>query len=308
MSPNLRTLLLAASLVLASGANALINTDTSLSILYQNNLNSPDDINHEPFLLLDAVRENEAAAACSAQNEKLLPSSFLATHRHDVERSLAYLEYAGYPSKAFFVHDGVLTTQGSSGRCSVSKSYPSRGPQKALPVLCTQSRQGANSTNAIISSNSNTYVGSRAQKSFSFLGVPFANPPARFSHSQLYTSKHQTIQAQEFPSPCAQVGSGSEDCLYLNLWTPYIPKQGSKTGLKPVLLWIHGGGFTGGNGQADGGNLASREDIVFVSIQYRLSTLGFLAVPGTDVKGNYGIGDQVTALNVSRGTTVAAGE
>jgi carboxylesterase type B len=67
-----------------------------------------------------------------------------------------------------------------------------------------------------------------------------------------------------------------------------------------VLFSIHGGGFTGGDGGAtsgqDSGNFASREDIVGVEINYRLSTLGFLAIPGTDIKGNFGIGDQVVAL------------
>lgn len=67
-----------------------------------------------------------------------------------------------------------------------------------------------------------------------------------------------------------------------------------------MMFWIHGGGFTGGSGAdslSDGGNLASKEDVVVVSINYRLSTLGFLAVPGTDIKGNYGIADQITALD-----------
>src|ERR1700761_1404099 len=66
------------------------------------------------------------------------------------------------------------------------------------------------------------------------------------------------------------------------------------------IVWIHGGGFTGGSGAdplSDGGNLASREDLVVVNINYRLSTLGFLAIPGTDIKGNFGIGDQIVALN-----------
>jgi carboxylesterase type B len=66
------------------------------------------------------------------------------------------------------------------------------------------------------------------------------------------------------------------------------------------MFWIHGGGFTGGSGAdalSDGGNLASKEDVVVVSINYRLSTLGFLAIPGTDIKGNFGIADQITALD-----------
>ena len=67
------------------------------------------------------------------------------------------------------------------------------------------------------------------------------------------------------------------------------------------MFWIHGGGFFGGTGAdlgSDGGQLASREDIVVVTINYRLSTLGFLAVPGTNITGNYGIADQETALQV----------
>lgn len=67
------------------------------------------------------------------------------------------------------------------------------------------------------------------------------------------------------------------------------------------MFWIHGGGFTGGTGAdplTDGGNLASREDLVVVTFNYRLSTLGFLAIPGTDITGNYGISDQILALEV----------
>jgi carboxylesterase type B len=67
------------------------------------------------------------------------------------------------------------------------------------------------------------------------------------------------------------------------------------------MFWIHGGGFTGGSGGdagMDGGNLATREDILLVSINYRLSTLGFLAVPDTPIAGNFGIADQILALEV----------
>lgn len=76
------------------------------------------------------------------------------------------------------------------------------------------------------------------------------------------------------------------------------------------MFWIHGGGFTGGSGAdsgSDGGNLASREDIVVVNINYRLSTLGFLAIPGTNVTGNYGIADQINALDVLLPLSKSAG-
>ena len=69
------------------------------------------------------------------------------------------------------------------------------------------------------------------------------------------------------------------------------------------MFWIYPGGFVGGSGSdpmSDGGKLASREDIVVVTFNYRLSTLGFLAIPGTDITGNYGIQDQIVALQVCR--------
>ena len=121
----------------------------------------------------------------------------------------------------------------------------------------------------------------------------------------MYSPTGQTINATEYGPECPQNGAGAEFCLYLNIQTPYLPKQGSTADLRPVFFWIHGGGFTSGSAAdpgTDGGNLASREDIVVVQIQYRLSTLGFLAIPGTDITGNYGIADQINALEVSEQT------
>ena len=66
-----------------------------------------------------------------------------------------------------------------------------------------------------------------------------------------------------------------------------------------MMLWIHGGAFTSGEASDslfDGGNMASRGDVVVVGINYRLSTLGFLALNDGKTNGNYGIGDQITAL------------
>jgi carboxylesterase type B len=72
-----------------------------------------------------------------------------------------------------------------------------------------------------------------------------------------------------------------------------------KKNLKPVMLWIHGGAFTSGTGSdptMDGSNLASRGDVVVVTINYRLGTLGFLALDDGETNGNYGLADQLTAL------------
>ena len=94
-----------------------------------------------------------------------------------------------------------------------------------------------------------------------------------------------------------QQWGGSEDCLYLNVFTPNVLNN-DQTSLKPVMVWIHGGGFTEG----DASTLIDPEylldqDVVFVSIQYRLGLLGFLAVENsTDLTGNLGLKDQQEAL------------
>lgn len=94
----------------------------------------------------------------------------------------------------------------------------------------------------------------------------------------------------------------SEDCLFLNIWTPVIPQSGvsMKEFLKPVIFWIHGGGFligTGADPNFDGGNMASRGDVVLVTINYRLSTLGFLSMDDGETNGNFGLADQIMALD-----------
>jgi para-nitrobenzyl esterase len=90
----------------------------------------------------------------------------------------------------------------------------------------------------------------------------------------------------------------SEDCLSLNVWTPAPDDNG-----RPVLVWIHGGGFTSGSGSSllyRGGRLARLGDVVVVTINYRLGALGFLAHPGlAEPEGgwaNWGLLDQLAAL------------
>ena len=102
----------------------------------------------------------------------------------------------------------------------------------------------------------------------------------------------------------------SEDCLYLNVWTPRV--DGAR---RPVMVWIHGGAFTIGSGAQtlyDGASLAKRGDVVVVTINYRLGALGFLRlheltggrIPST---GNEGILDQVAALAWVRENIAAFG-
>ncbi|KZV87962.1 carboxylesterase from carbohydrate esterase [Exidia glandulosa HHB12029] len=144
------------------------------------------------------------------------------------------------------------------------------------------------------------------------MGVRYGNTPQRFTYSTVFSGPEKTFNNTVKGSQCVQAsGGGSEDCLFLNIFTPFIPSASTKKSeLRPVLFHIHGGAFTSGNandGTFDGGAFSSRGDIVVVDINYRLSTLGFLALDDGVTNGNFGISDQVTALNWVRANIAAFG-
>ncbi len=137
-----------------------------------------------------------------------------------------------------------------------------------------------------------------------FKGIPFAAPPVGdLRWREPMPVKHWTgvRDAMNFGARCMQSGSGvSEDCLYLNVWTPEWPSKSRK----PVMLWIHGGGnFAGASSEAmfDGESLA-RRGVVLVSANYRLGIFGFYEHPELTAEsrhhasGNYGLMDQVEAM------------
>jgi para-nitrobenzyl esterase len=163
-----------------------------------------------------------------------------------------------------------------------------------------------------------------------FMGIPFAAPPVdslRWKPPQpvqnwtgvreCVTPPPSAMQAKplpfmmwskEFMAPLEPL---SEDCLYLNVWTP-----ASSTGDKlPVMVWIHGGGFTGGSGTVPlyNGEEMAKKGVVFVTINYRLGVFGFLAHPELSaespdsISGNYGILDQVAALTWVKNNITAFG-
>ncbi|MDE2966326.1 MAG: carboxylesterase/lipase family protein [Chloroflexota bacterium] len=143
-----------------------------------------------------------------------------------------------------------------------------------------------------------------------FRGVPFAAPPVgelRFKAPRPIEPWDGVREAKSFGPISLQAPNEmleallpvsdppqlqSEDCLYLNVWTPGLD------GARPVMIWIHGGAFTIGSGSEDyydGANLASRGDVVIVTINYRLGALGFLNLPALG-ETNFGMRDQVAAL------------
>jgi para-nitrobenzyl esterase len=140
-----------------------------------------------------------------------------------------------------------------------------------------------------------------------YRGIPFAAPPVgdlRWQAPQPVAKWEGVRQAIQFAPGPIQGGnppSGkSEDCLYLNVWSP----AKSATDRIPVLVWIYGGGFGGGStseGNYSGENLA-KKGVVLVSIAYRVGQLGFMAHPELSaespnhVSGNYGLLDMIAGL------------
>jgi para-nitrobenzyl esterase len=144
-----------------------------------------------------------------------------------------------------------------------------------------------------------------------FKGIPFAAPPVgplRWREPMPVASWKGVRAASQYRSACAQpdmgwnsslVPTASEDCLYLNVWTPRLARAAHL----PVMVWIHGGGFSGGSGtdsMFDGGRLSAR-GVVLVTLNYRLGVLGFFSHPqlGAGVQSaaaNFGLLDQIAAL------------
>ncbi len=149
-----------------------------------------------------------------------------------------------------------------------------------------------------------------------YFGIPYAAAPVRelrWREAQPSRLWAGVYNADRFAPECIQVlrrhnlnhyfgeEPTSEDCLYLNIWVPAEAKPDAKL---PVLVYIHGGGFTiGSSGMAlYAGESVAKRDAVFVNFNYRLGALGFMAHPELtkesphNASGNYGLLDQVAAL------------
>ena len=153
-----------------------------------------------------------------------------------------------------------------------------------------------------------------------YRGIPYAAPPVgdlRFRVARPHPGWDDVLDCEAFrpiapqiPNEAldAMIGAApqkqSEDCLFLNIWTP-----GTDDAARPVMVWIHGGAFTIGSGSEglyNGAMLASRGDVVVVTINYRLGALGFLHLPALE-ESNCGMRDQVAALGWVRDNIASFG-
>jgi para-nitrobenzyl esterase len=151
----------------------------------------------------------------------------------------------------------------------------------------------------------------------SYKGIPFAAPPVgdqRWRPPQPVAPWTGVRQAGEFGADCMQGRFGpppapsapaarmpSEDCLYLNVWRPASAAPRAKL---PVMVWIYGGGFTGGSSSSPNtsGTQFAKQGVILVAANYRVGRFGFFAFPALsserpdELKGNYAYMDQIAAL------------
>jgi len=164
--------------------------------------------------------------------------------------------------------------------------------------------------------------------SHAWMGIPFAEAPVgdlRWRAPQPAKPWQGDLQTLQPGNLCSQYASqlsgdgdsadgsttGSEDCLYLNVWAPTAARTGERV---PVMLWLHGGGNSIGHGGSYSGDaLAVKENVLVVTINYRLGPLGWFSHPALsngdplDDSGNYGSLDVIAALQWTRDNIAAFG-
>jgi para-nitrobenzyl esterase len=177
---------------------------------------------------------------------------------------------------------------------------------------------------------SGTVVGTAGRYGgYAWLGIPFARPPVgelRWRAPEPPEPWSGTREALRAGARCMQLASpfggiedvkqgeptGAEDCLHLSVWSPAGPGDARL----PVMVWIHGGGNSvGHSGFYDGSNLATKQQVVVIAVNYRLGPLGWFRHPALragakddiDASGNFGTLDLVRALEWVRDNVAAFG-
>jgi para-nitrobenzyl esterase len=187
-------------------------------------------------------------------------------------------------------------TSGTGGATSSSSTSGSGGTGGSVPAGPTTVATDKGSVQGILEGDTRA-----------FLGIPYAAPPVgplRWRPPHPAAAWTGVADASKKGPACPQLltEGTSEDCLTLNVWTP----RAASTANAPVMVWLHGGGFTTGSGgdpAFDGQSLSEATGAVIVTLNYRLGPLGYLAHAALDAEdpahptsGNYGHLDQQAAL------------
>ncbi|KAL1423106.1 hypothetical protein MTO96_021488 [Rhipicephalus appendiculatus] len=189
---------------------------------------------------------------------------------------------------------GVPTTAqpASTGKDQLSLVVP---PDDIQPLSTTTSQPISTEESPIVETNSGPVQGQRvyaASKTlYQFVGIPFAEPPVGPAQTDFYINSNVTI-------PTA---NSTEDCLYLNVWTPSRECVLGKFSCVPktVIVYIYGGTFSFGSSGwdwYDGKEFVARGDVVMVSMNYRVGPMGFFHSGTAHSSGNAGLHDQLLAM------------
>ena len=179
----------------------------------------------------------------------------------------------------------------------------------ALCLAATTISMAQSNDPMVVKTRSGLVKGIDQEGTIAFLGIPYATverfmPPQPVKKWKgVRVCDHwgpMTMQQQNRPMTEEQM---SENCCVLNVWTTELPKsslQSKAAKLKPVMFWLHGGGFDSGTSEWDPGMCLAKKDVVVVSINHRLNILGFLDLSTVSKKykysGNVGMLDAVQAL------------
>ncbi|KAH7336290.1 Alpha/Beta hydrolase protein [Rhexocercosporidium sp. MPI-PUGE-AT-0058] len=269
-----------------------------LTILAHNDLEKNPKSGTGAILLGDECTFDSATTSCKLLSESLWAlddRNFL----NGLNSSLSYEIYQGS-----FPRDQMFWISKDAGNCRAINARGKVTKTKCdikLPALCTQSAPVSTFNTSDASKpfqitqkvRRQSLTGYRDFYAWKFFGLRYAARPDRYSYSTVFDGTGQI----------SALSPVRIDCLFLNIWTPYLPPSTiSKKKLKPVMFYIYVGGFTTGsasNQNTDGTNLASRGDAVVIALNYRVGSFGFLAFQDGIHNGNYGIGDIATALEWS---------
>ncbi|KAJ5100435.1 alpha/beta-hydrolase [Penicillium angulare] len=294
------------------------NVSPHFSILVNNTLDESVESAPSYLLLLNKQTYKDALDACFSLQEHLV-------QQNGTDGLGALLSQ----STTIDTRASKFWISGSDGTCYAfnrrNASIASAPCEKHFQGICTNSAPFQKSAVSSISTNKSVTIntdqgrvqGFRDRLAARFQGIPYAQPPVgglRLQNPESLrdlptNNKDEAYSAVNFKPICPQDLSNnpgvqlnwitSEDCLYLNVYTPVIPN--GKTGSLPVLVWIHGGSYYYGGSSFPyyyGMNIASRQSMVVVSINYRLGALGWLTDPSmkNSTGTNQAMRDQIIAL------------